>query len=57
MNLVTIKTEEYKALIEKAACIEALERLLRETEYATMKEVKTILNINCREDKGAGYET
>lgn len=57
MNLVTISTEEYKTLIKKAERIEALERLLRETEYATMKEVKTILDINCREDKGAGYET
>lgn len=49
MNLVTIHIEEYKTLIKKAERIETLERLLRDTEYATMKEVKTILDIDINE--------
>lgn len=49
MNLVTIHIEEYKTLIKKAERIETLERLLRDTEYATMREVKTILDIQEKE--------
>lgn len=49
MNLVTIHIEEYKTLIKKAERIETLERLLRDTEYVTMKEVKTILDIDINE--------
>lgn len=54
INLVTIHVEEYKTLIKKAERIETLERLLRDTEYATMKEVKTILDIDIKEKEGEG---
>lgn len=52
MNLVTIHIEEYKTLIKKAERIETLERLLRDTEYATMREVKTILDIDIKDREG-----